>query len=299
MYGGKIRFATPMLWSMGFLTTWIVGGMTGVLLAVPPADFMLHNSLFLVAHFHNVIIAGVLFGGYAGLSYWFPKAFGFMLDERWGRWAFWLTLTGFIVVFVPLYILGLEGMTRRLQSIDTPDWSPWLWVALVGVVIMIAGVATQIGQMFYSIRNRDKLRDRTGDPWDGRSLEWSTTSPPPVFNFAVLPDVRGEEAYWTIKERAFEQQQLSPEPAYEDIEMPRNSPTGVVCAFFAFFIGFALVWHIWWLAALGFVGAYGTFVVFAWRDKEEYEISADEVARLDKLRRQERQRWLDDGRQPA
>jgi cytochrome o ubiquinol oxidase subunit 1 len=299
MYGGRIRFATPMLWSLGFLTTWIVGGMTGVLLAVPPADFQLHNSLFLVAHFHNVIIAGVLFGAFAGMTFWFPKAFGFSLDEKWGHWAFWLSITGFIVVFTPLYILGLEGMTRRLQSVANPDWEPWLLVALAGVGIMIAGVAAQVGQLVVSIRNRDRLRDRTGDPWDGRSLEWSTTSPPPPFNYAVLPDVRGEEAYWAIKERAFEQRQLTPLPDYQAIHLPKNSPTGVVCAFFATLTGFALVWHIWWLVVLSLVGAYATFVVFAWRDHDEYEIPAEEVERQDRLRREERQRWLDQGREPA
>ncbi|WP_114228334.1 MULTISPECIES: cytochrome o ubiquinol oxidase subunit I [Sphingomonas] len=299
LYGGRIRFSTPMLWSLGFMTTWIVGGMTGVLLAVPPADFQLHNSMFLVAHFHNVIIAGVLFGSFAGLTFWFPKAFGFTLDEKWGHWAFWLSITGFIVVFTPLYILGLDGMTRRLQSIDNPAWEPWLLVALAGIVIMLAGVAAQVGQLVVSIRNREQLRDRTGDPWDGRSLEWSTTSPPPVFNFAVLPDVRGEEAYWEIKERAFEQQQLSPRPDYQPIHMPRNSPTGVVCAFFASFTGFALIWHIWWLVVVSLIGAYATFVVFAWRDHDEYEIPADEVERQDQQRRAERQRWLDQGRELA
>ncbi|OQW48394.1 MAG: cytochrome o ubiquinol oxidase subunit I [Proteobacteria bacterium SG_bin6] len=299
LYGGRIRFATPMLWSLGFMTTWIVGGMTGVMLAVPPADFMLHNSMFLVAHFHNVIIAGVLFGAFAGMTFWFPKAFGFMLDERWGKIAFWLSIAGFVIVFTPLYILGLEGMTRRLQSVDHPEWAPWLYLALFGVGVMLLGVAAQVIQLIVSIRNRDALRDHTGDPWDGRSLEWSMASPPPVFNFAVLPDLRGEEAYWTIKERAFEQQQLAPEPEYEAIEMPSNSAAGVVAAFFAVLGGFALVWHIWWLLILGLIGAYGTFVFWAWRKQEEYEIPAEEVARIDRARRAARQAWLDRGRAPA
>lgn len=299
LYGGRIRFATPMLWSLGFMTTWIVGGMTGVMLAVPPADFMLHNSMFLVAHFHNVIIAGVLFGAFAGMTFWFPKAFGFMLDERWGKIAFWLSIAGFVIVFTPLYILGLEGMTRRLQSVDHPEWAPWLYLALFGVGVMMLGVAAQVMQLVVSIRNRDALRDPTGDPWDGRSLEWSMASPPPVFNFAVLPDVRGEEAYWTIKERAFEQQQLAPEPEYEAIEMPSNSAAGFVAAFFAVLGGFALVWHIWWLLILGLIGAYGTFVFWAWRKQDEYEIPAEEVARIDRARRAARQQWLDRGRVPA
>ncbi|RUV02333.1 MULTISPECIES: cytochrome o ubiquinol oxidase subunit I [unclassified Mesorhizobium] len=282
MYGGRIRFDTPMLWAIGFITTFTVGGMTGVLLAVPPADFMLHNSMFLVAHFHNVIIAGVLFGAFAGFTYWFPKAFGFRLHEGWGKAAFWFTLLGFILVFLPLYIVGLQGMTRRLQHIEIDPWVPWLIVAACGILVMILGAACQITQLVVSIRHRDELRDKTGDPWDGRSLEWSTSSPPPSFNFARLPHVGGEEAYWTMKQRRIEMQDSGEEPAYEPIEMPKNSPTGFVAAFFATLVGFALIWHIWWLAIVGLVGAYATFVVFAWRDVAEYEVSAEELERIER-----------------
>jgi cytochrome o ubiquinol oxidase subunit I len=285
MYGGRIRFDTPMLWAIGFITTFTVGGMTGVLLAVPPADFMLHNSMFLVAHFHNVIIAGVLFGAFAGFTYWFPKAFGFRLHEGWGKAAFWFTLLGFILVFLPLYIVGLQGMTRRLQHIEIDPWVPWLIVAACGILVMILGAACQITQLVVSIRHRDALRDETGDPWDGRSLEWSTSSPPPSFNFARLPHVGGEEAYWTIKQRRIEMQDSGEEPAYEPIEMPKNSPTGFVAAFFATLVGFALIWHIWWLAIVGLVGAYATFVVFAWRDVAEYEVSAEELERIERAGR--------------
>jgi len=292
MYGGRVRFATPMLWSLGFMVTFTIGGMTGVLLAVPPADFMLHNSLFLVAHFHNVIIGGVLFGLFAGFTYWFPKAFGFRLHEGWGRATFWFTLTGFYLVFMPLYIVGLMGMTRRLQHYDVPEWYPWMLVAGFGMILMIAGVACQITQLVVSIRERESLRDTTGDPWDGRSLEWATASPPPPFNFAVLPHVEDTEVYWSIKQRAIQQQRLRDEPAYAPLEMPRSSPTGVVCAFFATMMGFALIWHIWWLLALGAVGAYATFVVFAWRDVPDYVIPADEVARIDRENRSARAGWL-------
>jgi cytochrome o ubiquinol oxidase subunit 1 len=288
MYGGRIRYATPMLWSVGFMVTFVIGGMTGVLLAVPPADFVLHNSMFLVAHFHNVIIGGVLFAAFAGLTFWFPKAFGFTLHEGWGKAAFWFSLSGFYVTFVPLYVAGLLGMTRRLQRYDVEAWHPWMLVAAAGVVLLAAGVVCQIVQLVVSIRRREALRDPTGDPWDGRSLEWATASPPPAFNFAVLPDVGGEEPYWAIKQHAREQNQLRPEPEYEDIEMPRNSPTGFVCAFFATLMGFALIWHIWWLVVLGFVGAYATFVVFAWRDVPDYVIPASDVARLDRENRSAR-----------
>jgi len=293
MYGGRIRFATPMLWAMGFIVTFVIGGMTGVLLAVPPADFMLHNSLFLVAHFHNVIIGGVLFAGLAGLTYWFPKAFGFQLHEGWGKAAFWCGLIGFYVTFVPLYVAGLLGMTRRLQHYDVAAWYPWMLVAAVGVLILLAGAVCQVAQLVVSIRNRDELRDVIGDPWNGRSLEWATSSPPPPFNFAILPNVQGEEPYWEIKRRAIETQHLAPEPEYEDIELPRNSPTGVITAFFATMTGFAAIWHIWWMVVLGIVAAYVVFVWFAWRDVEEYVIPAAEVARLDRERRGARQAWLD------
>ncbi|MFC0103624.1 cbb3-type cytochrome c oxidase subunit I [Sphingopyxis terrae] len=285
IYGGRLRFPTPMLWAMGFLITFILGGMTGVLLAVPPANFMLHNSMFLVAHFHNVIISGVIFGAIAGYSFWFPKAFGFRLHEGWGQAAFWFTIAGFVIVFGALYVVGLQGMTRRLQHVDMPDWGPMLYISLGGVGLMIVGVAAQIVQLAVSIRRREGTRDTTGDPWDGRSLEWSTPSPPPHFNFAVLPQVHGEEPYWTIKQRAIETQRLGPRPRYAPIEMPRNSATGIVTAFFATLIGFALVWHIWWLAGAGFLGAYATFVRFAWRDVRHYKVPAETVARADEARR--------------
>jgi cytochrome o ubiquinol oxidase subunit 1 len=278
MYGGRIRFSVPVLWSIGFMVTFVLGGMTGVLMAVPPADFVLHNSLFLVAHFHNVIIGGVLFGAFAGYTYWFPKAFGFRLHEGLGRAAFWFWIIGFYVAFMPLYVLGLLGMTRRMQHYDVPEWRPWLIVAAFGAVLIMIGIILQIVQLAVSVRHRAELADTTGDPWDGRSLEWATASPPPDFNFAVLPKVSGPDAYWTSKQRA----EAGAAPRYEAIEMPRNSPTGFICAFFATIMGFALIWHIWWLVAAGFVGAYATFVVFAWRDEDEHVIPADTVARIDR-----------------
>jgi cytochrome o ubiquinol oxidase subunit 1 len=288
MYGGRVVYASPILWSLGFMVTLVLGGMTGVLLAVPPADFLLHNSLFLVAHFHNVIIGGVLFGAFAGYSYWFPKAFGFRLHEGLGKAAFWFWIIGFYVAFMPLYVLGLMGMTRRMQHYDVPAWHPWLVIAAVDAALIPTSIVLQIVQLTVSIRRREALADTTGDPWNGRSLEWATSSPPPAFNFAVLPHVEGEDAYWGIKERARQQAHLGTEPEYSDIEMPRNSATGFICAFFATFMGFALIWHIWWMVALGAVGAYATFVVFAWRDRVEDVIPAAEVARLDRANRSAR-----------
>jgi cytochrome o ubiquinol oxidase subunit 1 len=293
MYGGRVVYSTPLLWSLAFMTTFVIGGMTGVLLAVPPADFVLHNSLFLVAHFHNVIIGGVLFGAFAGYTYWFPKAFGFRLHEGLGKAAFWCWVIGFYVAFMPLYALGLMGMTRRLQHYDVAEWCPLLVVAAVGAVIILIGVLFQIAQLVVSIRRREELRDVTGDPWNGRSLEWATPSPPPDFNFATLPVVEDGNAYWGQKQRALQQGRLVEEPAYADIEMPRNTSTGFVCAFFATVSGFALIWHIWWMVGVAAIGAYATFVAFAWRDVDEYVIPAETVARIDRATRSARKAALE------
>ena len=292
MYGGRVRFQTPMLWAIAFMVTFVIGGMTGVLLAVPPADFVLHNSLFLVAHFHNVVMGGVLFGAFAGYTYWFPKAFGFKLHEGLGKAAFWCWVPGFYLAFMPLYVLGLLGMTRRMQHYDVAAWYPWLLMAAFGAFVILCGIGFQITQMIYSFRHREELKDTTGDPWDGRTLEWITTSPPPPFNFAALPNVQGEEVYWLMKQTAIKRSELSELPDYEPVEMPLNSPTGVVTAFFATATGFAMIWHIWWLVIVGLVGAFATFVVFAWRDESEYEIPAQEVARLDEERRRQKAAFL-------
>jgi cytochrome o ubiquinol oxidase subunit 1 len=277
IYGGSVRFASPMLWAVGFLVTFTIGGMSGVLLAVPPADFVLHNSLFLVAHFHNVIIAGVVFGGFAGITFWFPKAFGFTLDEWWGKLAFWLGLAGFYVTFMPLYVAGLDGMTRRMQHYDDPSWYPFVIASGLGVILLFGSGTAQVVQMIVSIRNRKDFKDLTGDPWDGRSLEWSTPSPPPVYNFAVLPDVRGREPYWNMKLGESDEPVDGGSARFEPIKIPRNSPTGVVSGFFASVLGFSLIWHIWWLAGVALIGAYATFVVFAWRDRQDKEIGVEEI----------------------
>jgi len=288
MYGGRVHFTVPVLWTLGFMVTFVIGGMTGVLLAVPPADFLLHNSLFLVAHFHNVAIGGVLFGALAGYTYWFPKAFGFTLHEGWGKAAFWCWLIGFYLAFMPLYALGLMGMTRRVQHYDDLHWQPWLLVAEAGAVLILIGIACLVVQLIVSIRTREQRRDITGDPWDGRTLEWSTASPPPVWNFAVLPQVESEDAYWNMKRKAGGQRpaQLAA-TAYKPIEMPLNSATGFITAFFAVITGFALIWHIWWMVMLGVLGAFGTMLVFAWRDEEEAEIPAEKLAHFDRAHRAE------------
>ena len=280
LFRGRIVFTTPVMFLIGFMVTFVIGGLTGVLMAVPPVNFELHNSAFLVAHFHNVIIGGVIYGALAGYNYWFPKAFGFTLDERWGKASFWCWLVGFYLAFFPLYQLGLMGMTRRLHHIPDPSWQPLLLVAEFGAVVIFAGILCQVAQLYVSIRTREQRLDLTGDPWNGRTLEWSTSSPPPAYNFAVLPRVETIDAFWQMKRRG-----LPPvEPVYEPIEMPRNSPIGFVTAFFAVVTGFALIWHIWWIVILGLLAAAVGVLVFGWSENREREIPANEIARMEQAR---------------
>lgn len=280
MYRGRIVFSTPMLFTVGFIVTFVVGGLTGVLLAVPPVDFVLHNSVFLVAHFHNVIIGGVVFGALAGYNYWFPKAFGFTLDATFGKASFWCWLIGFYLAFTPLYVLGLTGMTRRLQHIPEPSWQPLLLVAMGGAVVIFCGILCQIAQLYVSIRTRERRRDLTGDPWNGRTLEWATSSPPPAYNFATLPRVEAIDAFWDMKRKGLRRV----ETTYQSIKMPRNTPTGIVIAFFAVVIGFALIWHIWGMAILGLLAAAVTLLVFGWSDDREHEIPVAEIEKREGAR---------------
>jgi cytochrome o ubiquinol oxidase subunit I len=283
MYGGRVRFTVPVLWTIGFMVTFVFGGLTGVLLALPAVDWQVHNSVFLVAHFHHVIVPGVLFGAIAGYNYWFPKAFGFKLDERWGTAAFWCWFIGFHLAFMPLYVTGLMGMPRRLQHYDVLSWQPWLLVAELGAVIILAGIICQVIQLVVSIRYREQLRDATGDPWNGRTLEWATASPPPAWNFAAQPRVGELDAFWAKKQRVFAKQDLlGRQHKYEPIEVPKNSPAGFMTAFFAVITGFALIWHIWWMAGVGLLGATVTLLAFMFRVEDEMEISAEQVGRFDR-----------------
>ena len=281
MFRGRLVFRTPVLFSLGFIVTFVIGGMTGVLLAVPPIDFVLHNSVFLVAHFHNVIIGGVVFGAMAGYNYWFPKAFGFTLSEGWGKASFWCWIIGFYLAFTPLYVLGLMGMTRRLQHIADPTWRPLLLVAELGAIVIFLAILCQAMQLYVSIRTRESRRDVTGDPWNGRTLEWSTSSPPPAYNFAVLPRVETIDAFSEMKRRGV---RAAVQSAYEKIEMPRNSPLAFVIAFFAVVAGFALIWQMWWLAILGLLAILVMVMVFGWSEDRQHEISAAEMARMGRAR---------------
>lgn len=279
MYRGRIEFTTPMLWSLGFIITFTIGGMTGVLLSVPGADFMLHNSEFLVAHFHNMLIPGALFGYFAGYSFWFPKVFGFRLEEKWGRRAFWSWLGGFYLAFVPLYALGFMGMPRRLVHYDNPLWQPYLLIALLGTFLIAFGIFCQATQLIVSIRNRNALRDTTGDIWGSHSLEWSTTSPPPFYNFAKLPHVEELDAFAHMKENGIPYRAQAP---FSAIHMPRNSWVGVAMGAVTFIYGFAMVWHIWWMAIVGTLAMLALIVMRANDEDVDYMLSAEEVARTEK-----------------
>lgn len=280
MYRGSIRFELPMMWVVAFMLTFVVGGMTGVLLAVPPADFVLHNSLFLVAHFHNVIIGGVVFGLFAGIEYWWPKAFGFKLDPFWGKIHFWGWVIGYWVAWTPIYIVGLMGTTRRMRYLEDPTLQPWFVIAAIGAVIIAIGIAAFIIQIAVSIRNREKLRDTTGDPWDGRTLEWSTSSPPPAYNFAFTPVVHDLDAWYDMKRRGFQR----PEGGYRPIHMPKSTGMGVILSAIAMVLGFAMVWYIWWLAALAFVALVGASIAHTFNYNRDYFIPADQVERSERER---------------
>ena len=279
MYRGNINFASPMYWFMGFIATFTVGGVAGVLMAVPAIDFQVHNSLFLVAHFHNMIIGGVVFGYFAGMTYWFPKIFGFRLHEGLGKLAANLWIYGFFVTFIPIYILGIMGATRRLDHYDASlGWQSLFIVSGVGLMIILAGALVQVIQYVYSIKNRAKYIDKTGDPWGGRTLEWSTPSPVPVYNFAVVPDVSERDQFWADK-----QNKTIKSVEYEPIELPKNSSLGLIIAGFALAFGFGFVWHMWWLVIVGLLGAIIAFIVRSLDTQTEYKISVEQIKKLEKL----------------
>ncbi|WP_313617199.1 cytochrome o ubiquinol oxidase subunit I [Agrobacterium sp.] len=277
MYKGRINFDVPMLWTIGFMITFVIGGMTGVLLAVPPADFVLHNSLFLIAHFHNVIIGGVLFGVLAGIVYWFPKAFGYRLDPFWGKLSFWFWFVGFYFAFMPLYVLGLMGVTRRLSQFEDTSLQIWFIIAAFGAFLIALGIACFLIQLVVSFFKREQLRDLTGDPFNGRTLEWSTSSPPPAYNFAFTPVVHEVDAWADMKKRGAER----PLEGFIPIHMPKNTGTGVILSAISIALGFALVWHIWWLAALSLLAIIGVSIAHTFNYNRDYYIPASDVTKVE------------------
>ena len=278
IYRGRLRLTVPVLWTLGFMVTFTIGGMTGVLLALPGADYVLHNSLFLIAHFHNTIIGGAVFGYLAGFAYWFPKATGFHLNERLGKASFWCWQIGFYVAFMPLYVLGFMGMTRRISHTDNPAWNLWIYLAAVGACIIMVGIILQFIQLYVSIRDRDQNRDTTGDPWNGHTLEWSTASPPQCYNFAKLPQVADIDAFTDVKEKGLAYQGLK---HYQPIHMPKNTSSGILMALGITAAGFAAIWHILWLAIVGLVGAFIVFLFRAYNNDVDYYVQPDEVARIE------------------
>jgi len=277
MYKGRIRFDVPMLWTVGFMLTFVIGGMTGVMLAVPPADFVLHNSLFLIAHFHNVIIGGVVFGVFAGLNYWFPKAFGFKLDEFWGKVSFWCWLVGFWVAFTPLYIMGFMGITRRMNHFDDPSLQKYFIIAAIGALIVAAGIGATLFQFYISWKNREKLRDVTGDPWGGRTLEWATSSPPPDYNFAFTPVVHESDSWADMKANNYKR----PTSGFVAIHMPKNTAAGFIISALAAALGFAMVWQMWLPAALAFIAMMAAIIAHTFNYKRDFYIPAEEVVRTE------------------
>lgn len=277
MVKGKIILKTPMYWFLGFIATFGFGGVTGVMMGVPGIDYQVHNSLFLVAHFHNMVVGGALFGVFAGIAYWFPKIAGIRLHEGLGKAAFWCWLVGFYLSFAPLYILGLMGAPRRLDTYDpSTGYQPLFIVALIGGLIIALAVTLQVVQIAYSFYRRRELSQDVQDPWDGRTLEWATHTPVPSYNFAVLPPVPSQDPYWDIK-----QQGGLPKPVYQDIHMPKNTATGLYISGFLFLLGFAAVWHIWWLVAVGFLGALIIFIQRAFDEHTSYIIPAKELEKME------------------
>ncbi len=282
MFKGRIIMATPMLWVTAFFTTFAIGGMTGVMMAVPPVDFQVHNSLFLVAHFHNVIIGGVLFGAFAGITYWFPKAFGFRLDETWGKRAFYFWVSGFYCAFMPLYVLGLDGFVRRTNHYANTMYQPYLIFAAMGALLIFMGIMCQIVQLIVSIKHRDALRDFTGDAWNGRTLEWSVASPPPLYNFAKLPTVQSLDQFWIDKEHQLAEGRVHPkEIHYEPIHMPKNTPVGFIIAIFSGVTGFALVWHMFIPGIIGLLGVISTAIARTFSNEVDYYIDAETVKKTE------------------
>ncbi len=278
MYRGRLRITVPVLWTLGFMVTFTIGGMTGVLLAIPGADYVLHNSLFLIAHFHNTIIGGAVFGYLAGFAFWFPKAMGFKLDESWGRRSFWCWLIGFFVAFMPLYVLGFLGMTRRLNHTNNPDWNIWLYIAAGGAVIILFGILFQVVQLVVSFKNREQLDDTTGDPWNGHTLEWASASPPQYYNFAKIPHVDDIDAWTDMKEKGLAYKQ---EASYSPIHMPKNTSAGVLMSAALTTFCFAMIWHIWWLAAFGLLGAIVVFIKRCYTSDVDYYVQPDEIVELE------------------
>ncbi|MEC7838792.1 MAG: cytochrome o ubiquinol oxidase subunit I [Chlamydiota bacterium] len=278
-FRGKVHFTSPMLWFFSFVLNFSVAGMTGILLSAPPVDFQVHNSLFLVAHFHGMVIGGVLFGFFCGFTYWFPKYTGFFIDEKLNRIAFWCWFGGFLLAFMPLYMLGFMGATRRLDHYEAATgWNPLFVVAAIGGLIISVGAVIQFAGLFWSIYNRKNNLDKTGgNPWNGRTLEWSTSSPPPIYNFAIIPTVDQIDPLWAEKTK----EKTKSEPVYQDIHLPINTPVAMYIGLLNLVFGFAMTWHIFWLAIICFIGIITCIITKLSGTDDHQVITAEEVRRTE------------------
>lgn len=279
MFRGRVRFTTPMLWFLAFIATFTIGGITGVLMSIPGVDFQAHNSLFLIAHFHSTIIGGVVFGFFAAYTYWFPKFMGFKLNETLGKYAFWCWFIGFCLAFLPLYLLGFMGVTRRLNHYEVMGWQPLFVVAMIGALVIALGIGFQVLQVLVSVRDREKNKDTTGDPWNGRTLEWATSSPPPFYNFAIVPQVHTRDAFWEMKREGIN---LKANVKYEDIHMPKNTATGLYIGVLSFLFAFGMIWYMFWLAWVSGIAIIGCMIVRQYTKETEYYVLAEEVEKTEK-----------------
>lgn len=283
MYRGRVRITSHLIWSIGFLILFVIGGLTGILLAAPPVDFQVHNTVFLVAHFHNMLVPAMLFGLFAGYQFWFPKAIGFRLHEPLGRIAAVCFIIGFCLAFFPLYVTGMEGMTRRAVMVTEENWRPWLRVAATGPIFLLAGFGAIILQLWFSIRRRVDLVVPAGDPWSGQTLEWSVPCPAPEYNFAVIPVVKERDAFWVMKREGTAYQ---PAARYEDIPLPSNTPWPFLFAVATGLLCFGLIFHMWWLAILGVAALLAGGIGFTFPPEQERVIPAAQIER-------EHRAWLD------
>lgn len=278
MFRGRISFNNlPMMWTFAFIPCFLVGGATGVMLAVAPADYQYHNSYFLIAHFHQVLIGGTVFGYLAGLYYWWPKMFGFKLNHKLGAWAFWLWNIGFYVCFMPQYALGFMGMTRRVYSYSWDmGWDVLNLVSTVGAFMMGAGFLFQGWQIIYSIKHGEK--DTTGDAWGcGRTLEWSIPSPAPHYNFAVVPQVRERDDWWETKERMKQSGAKKEKTVFEPIHMPKNSGIPFIMSMCFFVAGFGFVFDWMWMTIPGLIGVAICLITRSFQYKIDYYVPVAEV----------------------
>ncbi|MEK4565114.1 cytochrome aa3 quinol oxidase subunit I [Alkalihalobacillus sp. FSL R5-0424] len=283
MHKGRITFSTPMLWSVAFIPNFVIGGVTGVMLAMAAADYQYHNTYFLVSHFHYVLIAATVFACFAGFIYWYPKMFGHKLNERIGKWFFWIFVAGFNICFFPQYFLGLDGMPRRIHIYGVEDgWFALNFISTVGAFIMGLAFIILVYNIYYSFRYSP--RETTGDAWGGRTLEWATSSAiPPHYNFAKVPEVTAMDPYWDMKEKGIDPNKID---KYEKIHMPSNTAVPFIMGCFMFLAGFGLVFEWFWM---GIVGAIGIFACMAYRSfdyDDGYYVSVEEIEETEKRARE-------------